>query len=140
MIEQHFPSHEVLEHRSEIALRIRASGFSELLAEAGHALAGIQLAGADCVPGGPAREVRIPARDHAALLVDWLNELIFLAETERWVGLEFEVRSADEQGVVAVVSGVTLEQAPSRVKAATMHGLRLTRVPHGLEAEVLLDV
>lgn len=140
MIEQRFPSHELMEHRSEIALRIRASRFPDLLAEAGRALARIQLGGADRMPGGPVREIRIAARDDATLLVDWLNELIFLAETERWVGLEFEVRSVDQNGVVATVSGVTLEQAPSRVKAATLHGLRLFQVPHGLEAEVVLDV
>jgi SHS2 domain-containing protein len=28
------------------------------------------------------------------LLVEWLNELIHLAETERWVGVEFQVRAA----------------------------------------------
>jgi SHS2 domain-containing protein len=130
----------VLEHRSEIVLRLGAASLADLLAEAGRALGGLLLAGGARVPGGPDREIRLPARDPPALLVDWLNELIFLAETERWVGLEFVIRRADEHGVEASVSGMSLEEAPCRVKAATMHGLSIAPTADGLEAEVLLDV
>jgi SHS2 domain-containing protein len=36
--------------------------------------------------------------------------------------------------------GVTVDTAPSQVKAATFHGLRIAAVPGGVEANVVLDV
>jgi SHS2 domain-containing protein len=35
---------------------------------------------------------------------------------------------------------VAVEEAPSLVKAATFHELRVRDLPEGLEAEVILDV
>ena len=134
------PSHELRQHTSEIELHIRAGSLGDLLAEAGRALAEVQLTSADCVPGGPARPIRVLSPDREALLVDWLNELIFLADIDRWVAMDFSIDLADDTEVRARASGVTLEWAPSRVKAATFHCLRVENVPGGLEAEVILDV
>jgi SHS2 domain-containing protein len=134
------PSHERRDHTSEIELHIRAGSLGDLLAEAGRALAEAQLTGADCVLGGPPRLIRVSSSDREALLVDWLNELIFLADIDRWVAMDFSVDLAEETEVRARASGVTLQWAPSRVKAATFHGLRVVDVPGGLEADVILDV
>jgi len=133
-------SHELADHVSEIRLRVRAGSLGELLAEAGRALAEIQLRGAGAAATGPSREVVISADDRAALLTDWLNELIYLAEAERWIGADFEVNSAVDRRVSARVRGVRVERAPGLVKAATLHGVRVDEVPGGLEGEVVLDV
>jgi SHS2 domain-containing protein len=83
--------------------------------------------------------LEVSAPDPAGLLVDWLNELIFLAETERWVATEFEVEVADGT-LRGRARGVSLGQAPGLVKAATLHGLRVDDVPGGLTGEVILDI
>jgi SHS2 domain-containing protein len=134
------PSHELRQHTSEIELHIRAGSLGDLLAEAGRALGEVQLTGADCVLGGPVRPIRVSSADRAALLVDWLNELIFLADIDRWVAMDFSIDLARATEVRARASGVTLQRAPSRVKAATFHGLRVADVPGGLEADLILDV
>jgi len=36
--------------------------------------------------------------------------------------------------------GVAVDTAPSEVKEATFHGLRIAAVPGGVEADVVLDV
>jgi SHS2 domain-containing protein len=134
------PSHTTRPHTSEIELHVRAGSLGDLLAEAGRALSEVQLAGADCVVGGPARPVQVSSSDRAGLLVDWLNELIFLADIDRWVAMDFSVDSITDTEIRARASGVTLEWAPSRVKAATFHCIRVEDVPGGLEADVILDV
>ena len=134
------PSHELRQHTSEIELHIRAGSLGDLLAEAGRALGEVQVTSADCVLGGPVRPIRVLSSDRAALLVDWLNELIFLADIDRWVAMDFSIDLATDIEVRARASGVTLEWAPSRVKAATFHGLRVEDVPSGLEADLILDV
>lgn len=134
------PSHEVRQHTSEIELHIRAGTLGDLLAEAGRALAEVELTSADCALGGPARPIRVSSSDREALLIDWLNELIFLADVDRWVAMDFSIDLAKATEVRARASGVTLQRATSRVKAATLHGLRVRDVPGGLEADLILDV
>jgi SHS2 domain-containing protein len=133
-------SHELIDHTSEVQLRLRADSLGGLLAEAGRALAGLQFRGAEAgITTGP-RRLHVSAADRESLLVDWLNELIFLAETERWVATEFEIERADAESVVARVSGVELARISGLVKAATMHGLRVAEVDGWWEGEVILDV
>ena len=134
------PSHDMRQHTSEIELRVRAGSLGDLLAEAGRALADVQLTGANCIPGGPARSIQVSSPDREALLVDWLNELIFLADIDRWVAMDFSLDLVQDTEVRARASGVTLEWSPSRVKAATFHGLQVESVPGGLEATIILDV
>jgi SHS2 domain-containing protein len=131
---------ELLDHAAEVRVRVRAPTFGDLAAEAGRALARLELGGDPARTTGPARDIDVRSTDREALLVDWLNELIFLAETERWVPAEFEVATATDTRLQMRARGVTLEEAPARVKAATFSGLEIRPVPGGLEAAVVFDV
>jgi SHS2 domain-containing protein len=133
-------SHEIIDHASEVRLRIRAASMSELLAEAGRALAEIQLRQSGGAPAPKWRDIEVSASDRAALLAEWLNELIFLGETEAWVPVQFEIARATDTSARVRASGMSLDRVPGLVKAATLHGLRVDEIPGGLEGEVILDV
>jgi SHS2 domain-containing protein len=133
-------SSEQLEHTAEVCLHVRAESLGELAAEAGRALARIELATSTPSPSGAWRDLEVWSTDRAALLVDWLNELIYLAETERWVAAEFHVIEATDTGVRMRARGVPVADAPARVKAATFAGLEIQPVPGGFEAQIVLDV
>lgn len=134
------PTVEVIEHPGEVRVRLRAASFGDLAAAAGATLAELQLRRPPPAAGDAWREIPIRGRDREALLVHWLNELIYLAETERWVGTEFApIREADTE-LVMRARGVAVETAPSQVKAATFHGLRILPTSSGVEADLVLDV
>ena len=80
--------------------------------------------------------------DREALLVDWLNEILFVGETERWVPVDFEVEVVEESPVRlrATARGVPVDEVPSSVKAATFHGLRVEERDGIWRAEVIFDV
>ena len=130
---------EVIEHPGEIRLRLRAASFGELAVVAAQALARLELR-RDVEATGPWREITVGGRDREALLVNWLNELIYLAETERWVGTAFTPVRETGTALEMRAHGVMVESAPSQVKAATFHGLRITTTSSGLEAVLVLDV
>jgi len=138
-VTQALPCSELLEHTADVRVRIRAESFGALATEAARVLTRIEV-GAPPPPAGPWRVIEIRSADRAALLVDWLNELIFLAETERWVPADFEIVEATETVLRVRARGGVVEQAPARVKAATFSGLQIRAAPGGLEAEVVLDV
>ena len=134
------PSHELIDHPSEVQLRLRAGSLGDLLAEAGRALAELQLRGVERPARAGTRRLQLAAPDRERLLVDWLNELIFLAETDRWVATRFEIERADSQSAEVRAAGVEIPRPRGLVKAATLHGLRIRDVDGGVEGEVVLDV
>lgn len=133
-------SYELLGHTAEVRVRLRGPDLPALAVQAGRALAELELGRRPARAGGRWREIDVTAPDPAALLVDWLNELIFLAETERWVATEFRAAGMDGATLCLRARGVRVARAPARVKAATHHGLAVRPAPGGLEAEVILDV
>jgi SHS2 domain-containing protein len=74
------------------------------------------------------------------LLVEWLNELIFRAETERQVFTDFRIERVSDQELSASIRGPEVELNQTPVKAATMHGVAILEESGGLRATVVLDV
>jgi protein archease len=85
------------------------------------------------------REVAVDCHERAALLVRWLEELVFLAETEDLVPEEAGPIELSDGGVVATVR---FHRGRPRhlVKGATYHRLAFERAPGGFRATVVLDV
>ncbi len=134
------PGHEFVDHPSEAHILVRGRTIAEVAAEAGLALASLALGEPLPKAMGAWREVEVRSRDRVALLIDWLNELIYLGESERWMPLEFEVLEATATHLRARMRGVALPESPSIVKAATHHDATLEEVGGALEAHLLLDV
>jgi SHS2 domain-containing protein len=123
-----------------LRLSIRAPDLAGILAEAGRALAELEMGGTPPAPAGGWTDISVRSADRAALVVDWLNELIYRAEVDRWVPAEFEIQRITDTRVRARARGIAVQQAPAAVKAATLHGVRVEAIPGGMEADVVLDV
>lgn len=137
-------SHRFVEHTSEVELELEAASLGELLAEAARALAELLLHGDNARLGESEGELELSAHDEAALLVDWLNELVYYAETECWVPVDCEVLAVerDQEGLRmrAKLRRLHVERAPTQVKAATLHGVRVAEADGRVTANVILDV
>ncbi len=141
-----------MDHTAEVELAIEAGGEREVFAEALSALA--ELLGIDDRAGGDAgaggadhagaredqrREVCAQAPDRPALLAAWLEELVFLAETEGFVATRIVDLALTADRVDATVAGF-VGNPPPLVKAITYHRLRFDRHGSGYIAGVVLDV
>jgi SHS2 domain-containing protein len=132
--------HRWVDHTSEVQLQVGAESLGGLAAEAGRALGLLLLRGEAAEPAGPPRTLAVDSADREALLVDWLNEILFVAETGSWIPVEFEIQEASPNRLRAAARGVSVEDPPVHVKAATFHGLRVAEGENGLQAEVIFDV
>lgn len=132
--------HELVDHTSEITLRVWAPDFPALIAEATRAFAALVPAEIARTPSRELREAHLAAADRAARLVEWLNELVYLAEAELWLGLDATAEPESAGGLRVRVAGVGLSEPFVQVKAATLHGARVEETAEGLTAEVTLDV
>lgn len=88
--------------------------------------------------------VSLEANDREALLVAWLNELLYLYEVEKFVAAEFAITYLSDTRLEAEVWGEGLipgRHSPiGHVKAATYHLLRVQPTAEGWEAQVVVDV
>jgi SHS2 domain-containing protein len=126
-----------VEHTAEIELRIDAPTQEALLAGALDAFE--ELVGGD-PSGEPARhEIVVRSGDPAIRLVEWLEELVFLAETEDFVPERLRSVEIGDGELRAEVEGRSGH--PSQlVKAVTYHGLSVEERADGWHARVVLDV
>lgn len=134
------PRHIFEDHVGEVRLRIEAPTLAGLFEEAAHGLAELMLGTAPASPVGRVERIAIQAGDREALLVDWLNELIFLAETRSRIYTDVRVHRASDTALEAEVRGVAPEVVRTLVKAATLHDLKVEASPLGFAATVVLDV
>ena len=133
-------SHELVDHTSEVTVRLRAPDFAELLAEATRAFVGLvpdALRGAADVRW---RDIQLRAVGVPAQLVEWLNEMVYSCEAELWLPTEVEVVRHGDAGVHVRARGVELNAPFVLVKAATLHNATVREGRDGLEGEVTLDI
>ncbi len=126
-----------VEHTAELELRIEAETPEDVFADALLAFAELVEDEGD---GQPAEhEVAVEASDRATLLADWLGELIFLAETRRFVPQEIHSLELGERSLRARVAGRAGDPS-ALVKAVTYHGLELACRDGRWLARLRLDV
>ena len=128
------------EHTSEVKLVAVAPTLAELFVEAARGVAELLAEDLAVRPEGPTESVELHARDVEALLVDWLNEVIFLSETRKRVFSEIQVDHASETEFAATLRGFEPQVIKTAVKAATLHGARVEKHEGGYRASVVLDV
>jgi len=133
-------SHSFEEHRGELEIRIEAPSLPALFAEAGRALAEMMQGTPLEPPTAWSDDVVVEAGDREALLVDWLNELVFRSEVTKVLFTELEITHLSDRQLVAAIRGTRVERLRNPVKAATYHGLSIVERAGGLTATVILDV
>jgi SHS2 domain-containing protein len=141
------PLHEFVEHTSETEMHLVAPSLPALFIEAAHGLSEVIARHRRARPTGDPRLLELKAHDRESLLVDWLNELLYWSEIERAVPAEFEILRIEpdpdnpsELALQARARFAPMDGMPGKVKAATLHDLRIEELPGGLRANVVLDV
>jgi SHS2 domain-containing protein len=134
---------DTFEHEADVGLLVRGRNGPDLFAQAGLALYEL-VCDVEAVEQRERYGLAGRADGVEALLVDWLNDLVFLFEARGAVCSGFSFESWSETAYEAVALGEPADpgrHAPRDVvKAATYHGLSVTATADGLEARVILDV
>lgn len=129
---------EELPHTADWALRVWAPSLEALLEQAArgmYALSGIEIVAQPEL----SRALEFSAADAETLLVDFLGELLYIAESERVAFNRFDIT------VAALHSRAVLEGGPiltwkKEIKAVTYSDLAIRPTEAGLEVEIVFDV
>ena len=132
--------YEIIEHTADVGIAAWGATLEEAFAEATRGLAEIcgtwsEQTGADVV-------VTVTAGDLEAALVDWLNEVLWIQDSQDAVITAVdvsEVREGRATGRLAIAPRTT-ELEGTAVKAATYHQLEVRPEGEGWFARVYVDV
>lgn len=131
---------EEVEHTADRALRIYGSNLKELLQNAAKGMNSLMVAEGTPASRQVKKTVALETIDAESLLVAWLSELAYWAETELLVFDGFDIDSVSPTHVRATLYGNRLPFLDRHIKAVTYHDLKILQTKNGVVATVVFDV
>ncbi len=137
------PVYEILDHTADMAVRIRGDSLSQLFERAAFALFD-NLVELDGVAETHEERIQVEGQDRPELMVNWLNQLLFLWESRLLLFKRFEVTQVSDTSLSARAWGETYDDTRhavlTEVKAATYHQLQLEETAGGWRAQLVFDI
>jgi SHS2 domain-containing protein len=137
------PPYEVFEHTADIGLHAYGSTLAELFIHAAQGMESLMVP-PEQVRAVTSREVTVEGHDPVSLLVAWLNELIFLFDTEYLLLRDFAIENISETRLTARVSGEPYDEQrhelSSAIKAVTWHEAAINSTATGYQARIIFDI
>jgi SHS2 domain-containing protein len=135
---------EFIDHTADVGMIAYGADLSQAFANAARALFSLMVE-PKSVRETLSRDIELSAPDEESLLVEWLNELIYLFDTENILFRRFEVSELDSGRLRARGYGEKVNssrhQLRTGVKAATYHMLSVSRDEDGgYRVKVIFDI
>ena len=134
---------EILDHTADIGLIVYGEDLKTLFENAGEAFFHI-ITDLKKVRQKEERKIELKGESLERLMVDWLNELLYLHDVESLLFKGFKVEVVGEGGLRARVKGEPFQEGAhvikTGVKAVTHHQIQVKREDGGWRAQVILDL
>jgi SHS2 domain-containing protein len=134
-------AYTVLEHTADVRLLVEGGTLAELFGEALRGM--MEILKAERKEGGAetVRRIQLEAPSRTALLVDFLNEALWLAHTHRESYAGARIDTISETGVEATLRGCAAESFGADIKAVTYHEAEIRENAAGnLETMLVFDI
>ena len=129
-----------IEHTADNALRIYGDSMAELLRNAAHGMNRLMINDDSMISTDVQKHVEVETVDAESMLVEWLAELAYWAETHMLVFKRFEIETMTPALVRATLFGGKVSKLQKHINAVTYHNLKIIETDKGLEATVVFDV
>jgi SHS2 domain-containing protein len=130
--------HREVEHTADCGLEVWAPDLPGLMEEAARGL--FELMGVDVSEESRChRQLEIGADDREQLLVSFLEELLFIAESEK-VAFDGFLLNLVETNLLARLEGGYILSRTKEIKAVTYHYLEISETKRGLKTSIIFDV
>ncbi len=133
---------KILDHTADVGIIAYGVDLKQAFANAARGMFSL-ITELKNVRGVLRREVSVSATDMESLLVEWLNELIYLFDTENFLGKRFEINELDSTHLKAIVYGEKVDRTRHHIKigikATTYHMLEIKH-NGSYQARVIFDI
>src|SRR2546427_13147823 len=126
--------YEVLEHTADVGIHAFGHTLPELFIHAAQGMESLVVA-PEQIRESVSREITVEGHDPVSLLVAWLNELVFLFDTEFLLFRDFEIETITETQLRGRAFGEPYDarrhDLGSAIKAVTWHEAAVTPTDDG---------
>ena len=135
--------YEVFEHTADIGIHAYGNTLVELFLHAAQGMESLMVT-PEQVQTVTTREITVEGHDNVSLLIAWLNELIFLFDTEYLLFRDFVIDTLSETRLSARAFGESYDARrhdfSSAIKAVTWHEASVTHSEEGYKARIIFDI
>jgi len=134
-------SFEEIDHTADRAFRVTGRDMAALLENAARAMQSMNRDGPQPTAEPTAtRSVDVEGVDDESLLVNWLNEILYLQQPHHLGCEEFHTDHLKNHCLRARVETRECDPTCTHIKAVTFHNLKIRETSEGLGAEIVVDV
>ena len=134
---------EILDHTADIGLVVYGDDLKALFENAGEGFFHI-ITDLRKVKRRIERPITLRGESLDRLIVDWLNELLYLHDVEGLLFKGFKVKSVGEDGLKATVKGEPFQEGvhviKTGVKAVTYHQIEVRQENGRWRAQIIIDL
>ena len=133
---------EIIDHTADVGIIAYGADMSQAFANAARALFSL-ITELDDVQETLHRDIEVTATDEESLLVEWLNELIYLFDAENIIFKRFDITQLNNTQLRARSYGEKVDRFKHKlktgVKATTYHLLKVDK-NDGCKVQVIFDI
>lgn len=131
----------IIEHTADIGINIRGTSLEKLFRNAIFGL--IDLVTENIPSGKEIKSINITAPDNESLLIDFLNELLYLINVKEWIPNDIKDLKLAGNNLNAAITGEKYDSnhpIKTEIKAATYHNIKINNNVDIWETTVFFDV
>jgi SHS2 domain-containing protein len=134
---------EIIDHTADVGIIAYGVDIKQLFSNAALALFSL-ITEPESITEKLHHNLEISSEDRDSLLVEWLNELIYLFDAEHVLFNRFDIASLSNKQLKATCYGEKIDPLRHRikigVKAATYHMLKVDKDSNGYKAQIIFDI
>ena len=134
---------EIIDHTADVGIIAYGADLKQLFSNAALALFSL-VTEPESIRQELQRDVKIISEDKDSLLVEWLNELIYLFDAEHILFSRFDIERLTNDGLKASCYGENVDPLRHKirigVKAATYHMLKIDKDSNGYRVQIIFDI
>jgi len=134
---------EVIDHTADIGIIAYGRELGELMDNAACGMTSLMI-DPGTIQTALSTKIELQEQDDVTLLVEWLNEIIYVLDAEGLIFREFAVAISAGLKLSAVCYGEKLDTARHKlkreIKAATYHNLYIVKLNNVYSANIIFDI
>jgi len=134
---------EIIDHTADVGIIAYGADVKELFSNAALALFSL-ITEPESVEEKLHLDLQVSSEDRDSLLVEWLNELIYLFDVKHILFNRFDIESLTHNELKATCYGESFDPMKHKikigVKAATYHMLKLDKDGGEYKAQIIFDI
>jgi len=132
------PKFKILPHAADVKIKVFGNTKQELFLNAVEGMNAILKSRGK--GKSVCRKIEVESLDLNALLIDFLNEILYLSETNREVYNEVKFKNFSDKRLQGELTGNEVESFGEDIKAVTYHGVEIKKKNNVYRTDILFDI